>query len=160
MFKKIMLASVIMFGSTGVFADMLIPYVGADIGLDYGRWVIKDVTSSRTNTTAKGVFGDLFVGAGWSAAGPLYLGLEAFGAETATRTPTRQINTNPGTTGAVVRMRYTYGASLLPGYKFANATLVFLRVSAIRSRVEMRKGVRPPRFASKWEKANVTGGQL
>src|SRR3990167_3632277 len=99
-----MVSAMLLTSSNMVFADMILPYVGADLGVDKGTWRLKDLVGNRINMNGKGVFGDLFVGIAWTSLNRLYLGLEAFGNQSSTRSPTRQLTTSPGQTGAVLRM--------------------------------------------------------
>ena len=161
MFKKIVIASGMLLVSSNIaLADMLIPYVGADLALDLGRWTLKDVTGARTNANAKGAYGDLVAGFGWTGAERFYLGAEVFGAQSSTRTPTKVINTSGGTTGAFARMRWTYGASLLPGYRLTDTAITYLRFSVLKSRFQLYQGSIPAGFSFHYEIANAKGVQV
>jgi opacity protein-like surface antigen len=160
MVKKMVVVSALLFASsTMTFADSLVPYFGADLGLDYGHWKVRDATGASQTPDATGVFGNLFAGVGWSLTDYFYLGAEMFGNQSSTHIDTIQVNTATGGASTKLRMRYTFGGSLLPGYKFTPATMAYLRLGVVRSRFDLHQTIVPADAVSNWSKNTVTGGQ-
>jgi opacity protein-like surface antigen len=159
MIKKMVIASAILLtSSTAVFADVVVPYVGAELGYDSGRWKIKDVTGYSQTASAYGAIGGLFVGLGWMV-DRLYLGGELFGSANSAQTNTRQVNTSTVPANVIMRSRYTWGASVIPGFRFNSAALLYFRLSALRTRFAFHQTVVPAGSGSNLSLTNVTGGQ-
>lgn len=162
MFKKIGISIVIFCVSSVVaFADTMLPYLGGEIGYDTGRWRLKDVTSIKTTENANGAFGGLFAGLSWTLAPQFVVGTEIFGNEASTSTSNQQINiANGGTSQASLRVKYSYGGSLLPSFKFNEAAMIYLRAGIIRSQFQLHQVIPPTGAGSTWSKNNVGGGQF
>ncbi len=161
MFKKIGISCALyLLGSTVLFADdVVIPYGGVEIGYDFGRWKITDITRQTQTASAYGVYGGPFLGLGWSD-DRLYLGGELFGSVNAAQTNTKQINTSTVPANIIIRSKYTWGASLLPGFRFNAASLLYFRISVLRTRFLFHQTVVPVGSGSNLSQTNVTGGQL
>lgn len=161
MWKKLTAVSVFLWmGSTVALADSMLPYFGAEVGVANGNWQIKDTALENTNANENGTLGNLFTGLSWTFGQQGYLGLELFGGATSARTSVRQISVNSSPTDAKLRMKYSFGASFLPGIKFTDATLVFLRLGGIRSRFELNQAVVPVSATSNVDKSTISGGQV
>ncbi len=159
MLKRIAMACAILITSTCAFAQSSVYYIGADLGLDYGNWKFKDVSGISRTLSANGTFGNLFMGAGETYQ-KLYIGLEIFGNESSTRTDTVVINTSTVQASDKTRMRWTYGLSLLPGIRFSEAALMYIRLSGLRSRFDVHQTVVPSTATSNIDKEMATGGQV
>lgn len=160
MLKKISIAILLM-SSTAAFADNMLPYLGAEIGYDTGKWKIKDVTGVKNTQNANGGLGGLFAGLSWTLAPQFVVNTEIFGNESSTSTSNQTINiTGGGTSQAKMRMKYSYGASLLPGFKFNNAGMLYLRAGYLRSLFAWHQSIPPTTATSNWGYTNAGGGQF
>lgn len=127
MFKKTLLASVIIALTSGAYAGCPAPYVGAGVGIDNN-------TSSDVNTSTfpfvaqpgyfRGVPFSLFAGYGGQFNQNFYLGGEVFW-----KVGTAEFSDNNG-----MKTSYGYGASLLPGIMLSENTFAFARVGVIKNR--------------------------
>ncbi|HSW69985.1 MAG TPA: outer membrane beta-barrel protein [Gammaproteobacteria bacterium] len=162
MFKKIRISVAVLFmTSNAAWANLMVPYFGGEVGYDMGKWKIKDVASSKSTANANGVFGGLFAGLRWNLASHFIVNTEIFGNESSTSTSNRTINiTGGGTSQAKLRMKYSYGGSLLPGFRFNNAGMIYLRAGIIRSQFDLHQSIPPAGAGSVWSKNNVAGGQF
>ncbi len=162
MLKKIgMSVAIILASSTAAFADPMLPYFGGEIGFDTGKWRFTDITGVKTTFNSNGGIGGLFGGLSWSLGQNFGVNTEIFGNYSSTSTSTQQINvTGGGTSQDNLRMKYSYGASLLPGFKFYNGSMIYLRAGFIRSLFELHQTVPPATATSKWGYKNVGGAQF
>jgi len=161
MFKKIAMGcAILLVNSTVVFADSLVPYLGADLGLDYGRWQVKDVTTATRTSSASGTFGNLFLGVAWSPNESFYVGLEGFGSISSTHSSHTQINTSTIPATINIRMRDSYGVSVLPGFKFSQASLFYLRFGFVRSLFNFHQTIVPVGSSSNLHRTIASGGQI
>lgn len=162
MFKKIGVSiALLLASSTTAFADDMLPYLGGEIGYDTGKWKVKDVTSVKTTQNSNGVFGGLFAGLSWTLAPKFVVNTEIFGNESSTSTSNQTINiAGGGTSQAFLRMKYSYGGSLLPGLKFNDSFMAYLRAGVIRSAFYLNQSVPPAGSGTTWSKNNVGGGQF
>ncbi len=161
MIKKMVIASAILLASgTAAYADVTVPYVGAELGYDSASWKIKDVTGQSQTASAYGAIGGLFIGLGYMV-DRLYLGGELFGSANSAQTNTRQVNTatTPFTANVIMRSRYTWGASIIPGFRFNPAALLYFRLSALRTRFAFHQAAAPAGYGTNLSLTNVTGGQ-
>jgi len=161
MFKKIGISmAILLMSSNAAFADTMLPYLGAELGYDTGKWKIKDVTSVKTSADSNGVFGGLFAGLSWTLAPQFVVNTEIFGEESSTSISTQQINITGGTAQAKLRIKYSYGGSVLPGFKFTDIAMGYLRVGVIRSQFNLHQTIPPTGSTSNWGQNNATGGQF
>lgn len=161
MLKKLTLASAILLtSSTVAFADNMVPYLGVDVGYDSSHFKLKDVTGVSQSSNSNGWFGNLAGGLGWSFEPRFYLGLEAFGLYSSVASSTKVINTASGPSNARLRLKYSYGISALPGFKFTDSTMMYLRAGLVRSRFDLHQDLPPATASSNWSKNTVSGGQL
>ena len=162
MLKKIAIPfAVLCLTSTAAFADSMLPYLGGEIGYDTGKWRLKDVTSVKTTFNSNGALGGLFAGLSWCLAPRFVVNAELFGNYSSTSTSNYTINTTGGGTfQASLRMKYSYGGSLMPGVKPVDAALIYLRAGIIRSEFDLNQAVPPVGAGSVWSKNNVGGGQF
>ena len=160
--KPKILTAILLMSSTAAFADNMLPYLGAEVGYDAGKWQIKDATSVKTTPSATGGFGGLFAGLSWNLAPQFVLNTELFGNESSTSTSNQTINiAGGGTSQAKMRMKYSYGVSLLPGFSFQNnAGMVYLRAGYIRSLFAWHQSIPPSTAKSNWGYTHVGGGQF
>ncbi len=130
MFKKIVIASVILAASSNMAFASASPYVGAALGVN--------TLTSTSGSNFRGVPADIFAGYGATINTNLYLGGEVFVTPfTGTLSKT---NNN-------LRTTYGFGASIMPGVMFSDHTLGYVRAGIVRSH-----------FSSVGQ--NKTGGQL
>lgn len=165
MFKKIGISAAILWmSSTAAFSDCMLPYLGGEIGYDTGKWKVKDVTSVKTTWNSNGVYGGLFAGLSWALAPKFFVNTEIFGNESSTSTSNHTINiAGGGTSQAKLRMKYSYGGSLMPGIKFNPVFMAYLRAGVIRSAFYLHQSIPPVTTSvnnSNWSKNNVAGGQF
>ncbi len=136
-----LLASFFLLPPVASAAETSFPYVGLTIGLDNGHWDLSD-TMQKQNFDANGMYGGAVLGFGGLLAKHFWLAGEASGAFTSGRSATRQINTVNGDSTARLRMRYTYGLSLIPGVVF-QPVMIYARIGAERSRFDLTQSVTP-----------------
>ncbi|MEO8402145.1 MAG: outer membrane beta-barrel protein [Gammaproteobacteria bacterium] len=161
MFRKTFVASIILLASSeALSASSEVPYLGARIGVDTGHWKVRDVSGARTNFSENGVFGGFFAGVGTDLTPQFYLAGEIFGDGSSANTSTKTINTGTVPASVSMRLRYSYGGSIIPGYNINPAALVYLRLGGIRSRFDFHQTVVPSYATSNLSKKTVTGGQL
>jgi opacity protein-like surface antigen len=162
MFKKIGATVVILLvSSSAALADTMLPYLGGEIGYDSGKWKVKDVTGSRTTLYGNGGLGGLFAGLSWTLAPKFIVNTEIFGNYTSTGSSNKTINiTGGGTAQANLRIRYSYGASLMPALKFNEAAMLYLRAGLIRSQFNFHQTTPPATANSNLSKNNIGGGQF
>jgi opacity protein-like surface antigen len=135
MYKKILLAVIILVAAIpAVFAEN-IPYVGVKLALDTGSWDFHnpagDTFHFGSNGEALGIFGGL----SRLVAQKYYVAGEVFVSDSSTKTANKVID-GYGTT-AKLRTTYSYGLSALPGYKVSSDTLLFARVGVVRTKFEL-----------------------
>ncbi len=153
--------AILLASSAAAFADNMLPYLGGEIGYDTGKWKLKDVTGIKTTRNANGVFGGLFAGLSFPLAPHFVVNAEIFGNESSTSTSNQVINiAGGGTAVAKMRMKYSYGGGLLPGLKFNNCVMAYLRAGYIRSAFYLHQSVVPAGSGSNWSKNHVGGGQF
>lgn len=161
MFRKTFVACIILLASSAAVASgPEVPYLGAKLGLDWGHWRVRDVSGAHTNFSSNGMYGGFFAGVGWDATPQFYLAGEIFGDGSSTNTSTKTINTGTVPASVNMRLRYSYGGSILPGYIINPAALVYLRLGGIRSRFDFHQTVVPSYATSNLSKKTVTGGQV
>lgn len=162
MLKKTGITIAILLASfTTAFADNMLPYFGGEIGYDTGKWKLKDVTGVKTTRNSNGMFGGLFAGLSFPLAPKFFVNAEIFGNESSTSTSNQVINiAGGGTAVAKMRMKYSYGGGLLPGLKFNNCVMAYLRAGYIRSAFYLHQSVVPVGSGSNWSKNQVGGGQF
>ncbi len=130
MLKKIVIASLLLAGSSSVAFASAAPYVGAALGVN--------TLTSTSGTNFRGVPVDVFAGYGTTINTNLYLGGEVF-LTPMTGTLSKSNNN--------LRTTYGFGASILPGFMFSDHTFGYIRAGVVRTH-----------FSSIGE--NKTGGQL
>lgn len=162
MLKKIGVSTAILLISTSTaLADTVLPYFGAEVGYDTGKWKLRDNLSVKTDSNSNGVFGGFFGGFRWAVAQRVFLNLEAFANESSTSISSQQINVNSVQTAqAKLRMKYSYGAALLPGFMFTDAVGAYLRLGYVKSQFALHQTIVPPGSGSNWGTNNATGGQF
>lgn len=162
MLKKIgMTVAILLIPTTAALADGMVPYLGAEVGYDTGKWRVKDITAVKKTADSNGVFGGLFGGLSWILAPHFVVNTELFGNESSTSTSNQTINiASGGTSQAKLRMKYSYGASILPGFRFNQVGMLYLRAGVIRSAFYLHQSIPPAGSSSVWDKKNVGGGQF
>jgi len=162
MFKRIgTIVALLLTGCTAVYADGMLPYFGGEIGYDTGKWKIRDVTGAKVTPKSNGALAGLFAGLSWTLAPKFIVNTEIFGNYSSTGTSNQTINiTGGGTTQASMRMRYSYGATLMPGFKFNEAAKIYLRAGVIRSLFNLHQTTPPVGAGSNLSQNNVGGGQF
>ncbi len=152
MFKKIVIASAILATSSSIaFADAA-PYVGASLGLNSTNYKLNDALSTNTNFNSSGLNGGVYAGYGATLSNNFYLGGEALLKARSFSTSTKLIN--GGTTNAKLTSSYSYGVSVLPGYKFTDTLLGYVRAGVVKTRFKLAQD----NLGSKTD--SLTGGQL
>ncbi len=131
MFKKIVIASVILASSSVAFGSAS-PYVGAALGIN--------TITSTSGSNYRGVPVDLFAGYGATINTNLYLGGEVF------LTPFTGTLSNTSYLSSL-KTTYGYGVSVMPGVMFSDHTLGYVRAGVVKSH-----------FSALGQ--NKTGGQL
>ncbi len=158
--RKILFALAALIAGTQVaFADTL-PYLGVEVGGDWGNLQLKDAAGVNTNFSYNGAVGGLFAGLGDNIGENTYLALEGFAYGNSGRTSTKTIITQDGPSSAQIKMRYSYGASILPGYLFTQETMIYLRLGVIRSRYDLNQSVVPSSASSNTSDNNATGAEF
>ncbi|HSW94351.1 MAG TPA: outer membrane beta-barrel protein [Gammaproteobacteria bacterium] len=162
MFKKIGTTAVILWiSSTAALADTMLPYFGGELGYDTGKWKLKDVTGVKTTFNSNGALGGLFAGLRWTLAPKFVVNTELFGNYSSTGTSSKTINISAhATSQASLRMKYSYGGSLMPGLKFNDAGMIYLRAGIIRSLFVLHQTIPPAGAGSNLSQTNVGGGQF
>ena|SRR6185312_5053387 len=163
MFKKIGISTALFLisTSTALATDVMLPYFGAEVGYDTGKWKLRDATSVQTTSSSNGVFGGFFGGLSFTLAQRIFANIEVFGNESSTSIDSQQVNLAGGGTSQVkLRMKYSYGGAVLPGFKFTDAVNGYLRLGILKSRFELHQAIPPAGSSSNWGDNNATGGQL
>lgn len=160
MSKKIIATSIILLANTSLAsADTLIPYLGAELGYDTGTWKLHDINNNTVNMSESGVLGGLFGGMGWTLSDRFYLGLEVFGDQSSVVTQKATVSTTTQNATNYVRMRYNYGASVLPGIRITDSSLAYLRLGGVVARFSLHQTVPPSTATSNWYSSIAGGGQ-
>lgn len=160
MLKKILVAVATLLASSSIAFAETIPYLGADIGFNSGNVKLKDTSNNNTNYGYHGYLGGLFAGIGTDYNQNTYLGVEAFGKESSAVTGTKTISTPRGLANDKIRMRYSYGVSFIPGYKFTEGTMLYMRLGVIRSRYELHQTLPPASATSNTDRNTATGAEF
>ena len=119
------------------------PYAGLDVGLAQGDVALYDAIGVRHHFSNNGSDGGMAAGIGLLAKEHFWLAGELRGDFSSERTATQTISTGTGTSGAKLRMRYTYGASLVPGIWIARVML-FGRIGVLQSSFTLKEYTPPP----------------
>ena len=160
--RAIALGFLLLASTTSAFADdSTVPYLGGSLGVNQDNMRLRDPTYVYTNFWATGLTGSIFGGFAWSN-DQFYVAGEGFGTELTARSSTKTINTGSGTTSAILRMRYSYGGSILPGLKIKTADdmVVYIRLGAVKTRFELHQTVVPSGSTSNISKTTASGGQI
>jgi outer membrane immunogenic protein len=153
--KIVMVAAVLVTTSSVAFADG-VPYVGADLGLNSSSFSLKNSAGNKTNLHSSGVTGGLFAGYGVTVNQNIYLGGEAFVNTGSMSTSTKTTNTR---TTDKLKTTYSYGLDFMPGYKFTESTMAYLKAGIVRTRFKLTQNA-PTSNLSGSSENTVTGGQL
>jgi len=121
----------------------VIPYVSLDGGFSNGHWPLTDDSRTRTNFSATGAIGGASIGLGSALTSYLWFAVEAFGNFSAERSATKNITYNSASTTARMRLRYSYGLSIIPGLLLSDKGLLYLRLGALQSRFELQQENHP-----------------
>jgi opacity protein-like surface antigen len=155
--KNILIALTVFGVSATVYAANGAPYVGLRIGVHSGgSW---NLTNPMGKTSYFGISGEsagLLGGYTQNFDDKLSLGVEGFLDDSVAKTANK--NTDNAGTAVKMRMTYSYGISVLPGYPIATDTILFARVGLIRTRFQLTQTL--PASASLTTASTVTGGQV
>lgn len=160
MLKKIIATTAIFAATASIaFADAT-PYVGAELGGDWGSITLKDAKGVNHTYSPSGALGGFFVGIGGDVTTYFHLGGELFANWSTDSSQNKVINTASGTSTAKVSAHYTYGLSLLPGFHLAPKMMAFLRLGVIRGRFNLNQSS-PPASATSTSSTNTrTGSEI
>lgn len=134
------------------------PYAGLTVGVAEGDLSLYDVTGVRHHFSNNGTFGGVAVGIGMLAREHFWLALEGDGDFTSERTASQTIQTAGGASAAKVRMRWTWGGSVIPGIRFSRA-LFFGRVGGVQSRFILKQDI-PPAGSGGTSEESLAGGVI
>lgn len=158
--RKILLSLLLgLIGTNVAFADV-IPYVGLDLGYQMPHWTLTDTSQVKTTYTNSGVVGNLFAGLGGMMNRTVYMGIEGFASEQSTRSSTKNITINGQPSTAMIRSRWSYGGSFIPGINFKNRMRFYGRLGVIRTHYQVHQSVVSPGAPSNISGNTATGGQL
>jgi opacity protein-like surface antigen len=141
MFKKIILTCILTCGISAALADSS-PYVGVSVGVNNANFKFQDATNRAIPFSTKGYTGGFFAGFG-DTTGLFYLGAEAFGNNSSTKTTTKSVNTTTGTANVTLRQTYSYGVDLVPGFRIGNKGLLYGKAGLVRSRFRINQTPNP-----------------
>lgn len=156
MFKKTLITTAIFTACANMaFADAA-PYVGAKLGLHSTTGSLKTQAGEKiTAKSGRGIDGGIFAGFGADIDQHFYLGGEIFA--DAQRSHSSKKNVDAGTKLVTVQSKYSYGASVIPGVKFGQSSMVYGRVGVVRSRFDVKEQTTAN---SRSAGRNATGGQI
>jgi opacity protein-like surface antigen len=148
----------IVFGvSATAYAANGAPYVGLRVGANSGgSW---NLTNPMGKTSYFGISGEnagLLGGYSQSFGDKFSLAIEGFLEDSVAKTANK--NTDDAGTTVKMRMTYSYGVSVLPGYPIATDTVLFVRAGLIRTHFELTQAL--PAASSSTAANTVTGGQV
>jgi opacity protein-like surface antigen len=155
---KNILIVLIAFGvSATVYAANGAPYVGLRIGANSGgSW---NLTNPMGKTSYFGISGEsagILGGYSQNFGEKFSLGAEGFLEDSVVRTANK--STDAVGTTVKMRMTYSYGASVIPGYQIATDTVLFVRAGLVRTHFALTQAV-PASSSSSTAANTVTGGQ-